>query len=308
MKALKSWQKCLLYCTAVVVLSFGAARLYYRLTDDFRIANISYPLPHRQEWEVTPLVLSEQQHIAEILQQSYFYIGKGAQSYAFVSQDGLYVLKFFKFKHLRPADWLSWLPPLESVKKYQHKQQIRKQRKLEGVFAGYRTAYELHRTDSGLLFIHLNTTENSYPIVTLFDKMGRRHKIALDEFPFILQYKVVTVRQVFEDLLKQGNVAEVKEAIDRIFALYCSEYDKGIVDHDHGVMRNIGFAGKKPIHLDVGKMHQEDDILKKSNQVKDLAIVAQRMKNWLDHNLSEYSAELAAHIDAAVFMFAKEAD
>ena len=39
---------------------------------------------------------------------------------------------------------------------------MHKQKKLDGVFAGYRLAYEVHRVESGLLFIHLNKTHVTY--------------------------------------------------------------------------------------------------------------------------------------------------
>jgi len=58
--------------------------------------------------------LSDQEHqeLAQILNQKFSYIGKGAQCYAFVSDDQLYVLKFFKFKHLKPNLLVDLIPSI----------------------------------------------------------------------------------------------------------------------------------------------------------------------------------------------------
>jgi hypothetical protein len=290
------WQKFLLGSMAIALLTFGAARLYYQLTDDFRWSNITYEVAHRNGWETQPLVSSESAALGSLLQQPFYYIGKGAQSYAFASADGNYVLKFFKFKHLRPTSFIDWLPPLPSLEQYRQRQVARKQRKLEGVFAGYHVAFERHREESGLLFIHLNRTENSFPTVTVYDKIGWPHVIALDQVPFVVQYRVQTLRHVVQQLLSEGQLEIVKERLTQVFDLYRREYQKGIVDHDHGVMRNIGFRGDVAIHLDVGKLHAEEAIREPANQQADLQMVASRMGNWLQQHGGADADALLSHV------------
>src|ERR1700722_581245 len=88
------------------LLIFFPIRAYYRWTDDFRIANITHDIPYHPEWD-TSLSHEELAQLKSILDQPFTYIGKGAQAYAFASEDGKYVLKFFKFKHLRPNTFLA---------------------------------------------------------------------------------------------------------------------------------------------------------------------------------------------------------
>jgi hypothetical protein len=284
----------------ILVAIFGGIRLYYNLTDDFRLANISYDMPNRAEWEIELPSNAQLAEIDQILSQPFYYIGKGAQSYAFGSEDGKSVIKFFKFKHLRPSWMLDFLPSFEPFESYRNTQERRKERKLEGVFAGYLLAYKVHRDDSGLIFIHLNKTKDQFPIVQVYDKLGLRHQINLNDVVFILQRRVETARNVIHRHLQNNDVAGAKEKIDAIFALYKREYAKGIFDNDHGVMRNVGFSGDQPIHLDVGKLKKSNVIHQPDVYAKDLEMAAKRMKAWLQEHELKHFPELKAHIDSTL--------
>lgn len=289
-----------LYALLIALAFFAMIRLYYRLTDDFRLANITDTLNYRPEWEVEPPSTAEKEKIDALLKQKYFYIGKGAQSYAFSSEDGQYVLKFFKFKHLRPSPLYDWMPSWMPFENYRTKQDARKKRKFEGVFSGYHLAYEVNRNESGLLFVHLNRTKDLYPTVTAIDKIGRQHLIDLDDVAFLIQVKAETMRTVLHRLLEEGDIELAKTRISQIFDLYVSEYKKGIFDHDHGIMHNAGFAENHPIHLDVGKLKKDENMKQQAYYSEDIALVARRMDKWLKENEPKDYPELARHIEAEI--------
>lgn len=270
---------------------FVLSRTYFALTDDFRLGNIMHEMPYRPEWEI--IKTEEHEHLlTHALNQKYSYIGKGAQSYAFVSDDGEYVIKLFKFKHLKPSiflDALGYLPPFRSY--YENKVK-RKERTLNGVFNGYRLAYEKHREEAGLYFIHLNPGFVFDKNVILRDKIGIEREVDLNQLVFVLQKKVLTSRTVIHALLEEKKAEEAIEKIYALFDLYMREYAKGIVDHDHGVLHNTGFIGNQPIHLDVGKMHAEETIKDKTLSFKDLSIIARRIQTRVHERYPDQSASL----------------
>ncbi len=247
-------RKLFIYLLIPTFVLLGIGRLYYYLTDDFRISNISNDYISKKEWEVPALTTIDQSKLDEILQQRFSYIGKGVQSYAFSSEDGKYVIKFFKFKHLRPSPLLSWLPAWTPFNNYRDKKMEKIEKKMAGVFEGYHLAYMKHKSECGLVFLHLNPTKGLYPSLAVTDKLGRTQLIELDTVPFVVQVKAKTMRTVLHELLENNEIELAKLRITEIFDLYLSEYLKGIYDHDHGIMHNAGFAGAMPIHLDVGKL------------------------------------------------------
>lgn len=283
-----------------ILTIFILIRAYYHLTDDFRVSNIHHPLPKEVSWNIEELSGEQKLHINEILQKKFYYLGKGAQSYAFESEDHLYVLKFFKFKHLRPSFFVDLLPSIGPLKKYKEKQEARKKRKLFGVFNAYRLAFEVDREDSGLIDIQLNTEDNQQRFVTIVDKIGLKRKIELTNIPFILQKKGTTLRDVLNSLLKSGHINLSSFRIGQIFDMYEREYQKGIYDHDHGVMQNSGFIGDKPIHLDVGKLVKDDKMQDKAYAKEDELLVAAKIKAWIKLNFPSNYEVLSKYIDERV--------
>ncbi len=281
---------------------FGSAKFYYNLTDDFRISNMTYEMPHNKNWETPAISSNEKDLLNQTLNQKFYYLGKGAQSYVFTSEDGLTVIKFFKFKHLKPSIFLNLLSHTPLFSSYAKKEIARKNKKLNSAFNGYRLAYEIHKPESGLIYLHLNKTTDIHKTLTIIDKIGMSHEIDLDQNVFLIQKKGKTLETVLSNLLSQGDLPQVKTRIRQILDLYLSEYKKGAYDHDHHVMNNTGFVDQEPIHLDVGHFYLEESMKDKAVCQKDFAIIVGKIDLWLKKNFPEHHEEIVKDM---VFLNAK---
>lgn len=283
--------KKLIYASLAFFIAFGLIRIYYNLTDDFRLANITYQLPFVPPWEVAQLDTAEHQHLKEIVNQQFSYIGKGAQCYAFASEDGNYVLKFFKFKHLKPNLLVEFLPPVPPFQGYKKNCIERKKRKLIGVFNGYDLAFKENRDHAALIYLHLIPTQNLHLNVTIIDKLGLTRTIHLDDVVFLIQKKGETLRTRLNQLLREKKLQEAKQAMASIVQMYISEYKKGMYDHDHGILHNTGFIGDKPFHLDVGKLNREDRMKNIEFYKADFVHVIWKMDVWIKANYPQFYSE-----------------
>lgn len=276
---------------------FGLIRFYYYLSDDFRLSNITIgELSFKPSWEALPIQEEERCTLSEIFAQPFSYIGKGAQSYAFVSQDQRYVLKFFKFKHLKPNPLVEILPDFSLFKSFKQKYKERKERKLIGVFDGYALAYREDRENAHLIYIHLVPTNYLHLQATVYDKMGFKRTIALDDVVFLIQEKGETLQVRLNHLLSEGRVEEVKKNLSRILMMYLSEYKKGIYDHDHSVLQNTGFIREQPFHLDLGKLNQDERMKEISFYKEDLGQVIWKIDRWLEKKYPNYYPELSTFL------------
>ncbi len=276
------------------------ARTYYRVTDDFRLGNITYEIPHHKEWEIPPLPPEEEKNLQEILSQNFYYLGKGSQCYAFASQDDQYVIKFFKFKHLKPHWFVELLPPLPAFSKYRAQQSTRKQKKLDHLFEGYRLAYEAYRPESALIYIHLNKSHNLHRTLIAYDKIGLKREIDLDQVVFLVQKKGKITRQVLFEDLDAGQVSQAKEHIRQILDFYAAEYNQGLFDKDHGVLHNTGFVNNAPIHLDVGKLTRKESLKNPEEAFKDIQLIAKKFDEWIQLHYPQYYTEISQDIDAKI--------
>lgn len=281
------------------VLIFALARVYYRLTDDFRVGNITYDIVYPKDWGIPPLSAEEQQKLDAILAQKFTYLGKGAQSYVFSSEDQQYVLKFFKFKHLRPVWYIRWMPDIAPLSTFLKKESSRKERKLRDVFTGYKLAYDLHRKESGLFFIQLIPSRHP-KLITVYDKIGLPRTIDLGEVVYVIQQKGESLRVVLAKALNLGDIALAKKRINQIFEMYLSEYNKGVYDHDHGVVRNAGFIGDDPLHLDLGKFYRNESMKQPDVQRDDLIKVAVKIDDWLFSHYPEDHKTLSQYMESQI--------
>lgn len=228
-------------------------------TGDFNLSSVTFDEPYHAEWEAKPITYAEKSQVKSLLSKPWTYLGRGTQSIVFAQDD--YVLKLFKNSH---------------VNKWFGKNYV--------AFEGYKLAFEQNRDLSGLVFIHLNKTHDLMISMTLVDKKGKTHRIAADDLVFVIQKKAQIARNVFEKDLIEGNVDAVRSGITAILDLYMTEYSRNLVDQDHGVMHNIGFAEGKPIHLDVGRLTKDENV----DPSQDLPHKVKKIQTWLDKQPVQY--------------------
>ncbi len=284
-------KKWMIFTIFMAAAAFALARLYYHLTDDFHLGNITYDeMPYAHKKEIALPIDSELQQLKAILNQKFYYMDKGAQSYAFMSEDQQFVLKFFKFKHLKPHWLIEILPSISPLNHFKEHTRIRKKRKLEGVFEGYEIAFKYNKEGSKLIFLHLIPTDYLKQTTTVIDKLGREHLIDMDKIIFLIQNKGEPLRDRLRVALNQGDIQAARQDLSLILNMYVTEYQKGIYDRDHGVLQNTGMIGSEPFHLDVGKMSKNERMKETGYFKKDLELVIWKIDLWLKTNYpNDYS-------------------
>lgn len=283
-------------CFVILLSGFGLYRLYDKLTDDFRISNITYELFPDISWKLPPLTKEERKQLDAILTQKFNYFGKGAQCYAFVSEDQKYVLKFFKFKHLKPNWWIQSLPAIPPISEYKERLMQRKLKKLNDVFKGYALAYRKAREDSGLIYLHLEPTKDLHNTVTVIDKLGFERTIELDPIVFLIQKKGETFGDYLGKQIEKGELVQAESSISQILQMYISEYSQGIYDRDHKLMENTGFSEGKAFHLDAGKLIRDNEMREREFYKKDFLHVVWNIDQWIKIHYPDHYSQLSSYL------------
>jgi len=273
---------------------YGCGRLYYQLTGGFALSNISSDFAYNPEWETRPLREDEQAVLDKALDQPYDYLGKGCQSYVFVSRDGEYVVKFFKYQRFRMQPWLAYFPPLPNIVKYRQEKMEKKWHKLDGFVKSWKIAFEELKSETGLVFVHLNKTDNLMKELLIQDKMGNPFLVNLDEMEFCVQHRATMLCDTLMEYKAQHATEQAQELITKLLALIISEYHRGLADNDHALMQNTGIVNGNPIHIDVGQFVHNEMIKDPEVYRQELFTKTYKFKLWL----REEYPELAPFLDA----------
>jgi len=252
-------KKTLLLLTLVVSF-YAAGRLYYALTGGFTMGNIEADIPHDPRWEMRPLAQTEKNEIEKAFDQPYHYLGKGCQAYVFASEDGNYVVKFFKYQRFRPQAWINLFTFIPAVEKYQLGKVQEKKEKLEKVFTSWKIAFETLKNETGVIYVHLNKSNEWDRVLTIRDKLGMKHEVKLDQIEFTLQRRAVMLKPAIDQLIADGQNEQAERLIDRLLAMLLSEYARGYADNDHALMQNTGVLDGRPIHIDIGQFIHNDSV------------------------------------------------
>jgi hypothetical protein len=203
---------------------FTLGKLAESVTWEFSLNRhlIASSLPFRAYGEFPPSLLG----------QTWTLKACGGQSYVFFSQDGSYVLKFFKDQ---PRPWLKWPAYL-----------AQKNKKLHRTLTGYSLFQERCPSLSGVTCLHFQPT--SYPLpATLIDRLGITSTIDLKSYLFVLQKKGIPLKAPVTSQEKQQLISA---ATDLLLALSCAH----LKDHDPRFHLNLGYLDQKLIVMDPGRM------------------------------------------------------
>jgi hypothetical protein len=256
---MKMWLRLLL----LLAVFFSLPAMQKKWTCGFRLAKLHIAMPCREEWDV-PLPA----HL-EMLHQPYFFLGKGAQCYAFASQDGKYVIKLFRFDHPQRND------------------------KIVQLFNACKLAYDHLRDETGLIYVHLNLTQGELPTLRCTDPRGRRVTLPLDHYRFALQRRAEGFFSTLDRAKERP--ALLKERIDQCLYLLKTRIALGIENADLHMDRNIGFLDGRAIELDFGRYQKGDHLARGHEMEKHLRI----LRAWLQQNAPEWTCYLdaSAHLD-----------
>lgn len=200
---------------------------------DFSLSKISSSLPEGEEIESLAC-----------LDQPFSFLGNGRQSFAFVSKDGKFVLKFFNQKYLK-MPWYAF--------PFQDRERAKRAKRERFFRESYLVAGRFLQTETGLIQCHFVKTKG-LPKVILQDKASRDFVVDLNEVAFVLQKKGEPFFPTLDAIYETRGKEAFSSALSDFLEMVAFRISIGIQDGDHDVEHNYGFLEGKPFQLDPGRL------------------------------------------------------
>jgi hypothetical protein len=285
-----------------ILLWVGLEQLTELTTHGFWLQRIlAKDLVYQKRWETPVLPEEERREVEALLNQPYRMIGAGSECFAFKSEDGKAVIKFFKLDLARPVyfhrgifleDYSAYagtlshhpltrvsFPPL---KRFLGIREFR----IDRTFSSIHLAYEHLKEETGLLYLHLNPTERLHGQLTLYDACGIAHLVDLDKTFFFVQRCATSVETHFAALEREKNTQKAQESIDSLVELLLTRCQKGFADRDV-VMRNFGYIGERAIEIDSGSFRVNPQMRQPWLYAQELFYATLELKFWLKKHYPE---------------------
>jgi len=216
-----------------------------------------------------------------ILNQPFYYLDKGRQSFVFVSKDEKYILKLFNRQRFQIPSWLKKMPLPAFLDVYRTKKMAKKHAKLNRFyFHSYALAFKRFQQQTGLIALGLTPDTQSNYKVQLVDKFGKGKTIDLATVPFVIQKKAT---KLFECLKVQDSSYQQK-LIDGLVNNMVCRIDQLIRDDDLDVQHNYGVIGDEVILIDPGRLYKDESLIQAINKAKELRVNTKYFRKWLKKN------------------------
>jgi hypothetical protein len=262
-----------IYCLLLTLISLSLPQLVKR---EFKIPPIHAQIPFNPDWESA----SPSPEVLQILEKPFTYFTHGNQTTVFVSQDGNYVLKLFRYRR-------SLFPLVQKVKNFfKQKPKMDFQTKMTKTLNAAHLAGTLGRDFTQVVYCHLNLTQNRLP-TTLF-QADRSYLLPLDAYRFVLQRKVTPFKEAL--LSAKNNPIEMNQLIDSFLKLLLDRSALHLRNSDPNLGPNFGFLEGKAVELDFGNYHLISTDPEKRN--KEIENFLTRLEHWIEDNAPEYLNDL----------------
>lgn len=213
----------------------------------------------------------------KVVSQVYYYLTSGSLCYAFVSEDRRYVIKFFKVQNLTTENASFWS---SFTMKNDKNRFMDACFFVERIFSNYIDAFQHLKEETGLIYVHLNKTEDLKKKVLVVDSKGKQHFIDLDQTEFLVQRKAELIYEQLTKLCKFKKTKKAQKIIRSFFELVASRCAKGFSSSDLSLKHHFGVCEGKVIQINCSKLTKDDSAQYPYNFKREVLQIADSFNQW----------------------------
>ncbi len=253
----------------LVIFSFLVGTGLHRLKDGFSPRRV---LPLNRQ-----IAYGWDKSVEEILKQTFTYVGRGRQCFAFESEDGKYILKFPRTDIYSTPFWAKVLP----VKSYRKRLEKNHLEREQFLLSSFQICFDELQDQTAILAAHLGRSKRSLQFLMVKDALGCLHQLPLYKTSFILQYKKPLLIPSLKHTIDNKNFEKASQILDALVDVVVDRAKKGVLNRDRSFLRNYGFDGTKAYQIDVGSFFKNPTLSQRDAFQKSVRDSMDPVQEWL---------------------------
>jgi hypothetical protein len=215
-----------------------------RCTHSFHLSRLMIDLPQDKNWSSKNLIPMDE--IYDILSQPFHYLDRGSQAFVFSSEDHKYVLKLFLFD--RESTLINRC--LNRVQDDWNETLFTRSKKaLDASAIAAKHVPDL----TGLVYVHLNASNEHLPPVLLVGSAWHRNRLDLNGVRFVLQRRVDSLERMLLKAYRDNDRQRFCQIVEQVDHLISFRMSHGICNEDATLFDNFGFLDGKAYEVDFGQ-------------------------------------------------------
>jgi hypothetical protein len=222
----------------------------------------------------------EKQDVGKIFSQDFTYLGKGRQTFVFVSEDGNYVIKFFNRQRFFLPGWLEVIPLPKILDNYRSVKIEKKLSKLRKFYYNsYILAYKEWKESSGIIFINFSNDNNFNHKIYLKTPLRSKKLLDINKVPFIVQKRAYPI---YDSIIKFAKENKEHLALENFFSAIEDRFSRYIGDDDLDVEKNFGFINEQTIAFDAGRLYKDERLKDPAYRKLELKKGTKLFRKWIE--------------------------
>jgi hypothetical protein len=256
-------------------------RNYFKKNRFFCVWELYSQTSQHAKWDPQNFSSLSHEEWKDVFSHPFTFIGRGLQSVAFESLDGIYVIKFYRFPiMMRPAGFLA--KPLSTFSDKRKQLNIKDCENYQNTLASHALAFNFMKAESALVATHLDKTINCPYVVTIIDPLGSRYKISLKDTIYLIQKKGDLLFPTLKNVVKQNDLKILKKIVfSSVFFIYERSL-KGVQDTDPMLEKNYALLNNKLFQLDTGNLILNTALKEPAQAMAETLKVTAPLKQWLE--------------------------
>lgn len=284
---------------------FGLAKGWHLVTGGFQLHKIQ----ESKNYDLRLQADAMDGNISAIFDQKFHYFSKGCQAYVFESEDGKYVLKFFRHHKYRIPFWFDYLTGFSWGEELKKRREHFRQRAFANTMNSYELASTHLREECGTVFAHLQLTDSLNKKITIQGTMGRSWDIDLDHRLFILQKRAEnTLSEALLQRKKENDLEGGMKIVHSFFQEVPKMIQKGIIIRDYNCVKNLAVWDHTVHMIDLGSFYWLPNYKDPFVFDTELRHFSKRLVSWCRDNYPDLLPYVGQQMDQSVATYFQETE